>query len=185
MEKQKSFTSSSESKVKSSKLTEWLIRLICGGGGVIATIFVIFIQARLAPTTAEQVKIKESIAQKRYEACYEACIQALSLIDAQFSHTLTDPNGQPISKQYVPIDKARECHSKLILSCENPEIVKEFAGLVIYPTKGISTDNLNTFRNLVRKELGFGEEIKLDRELAYFGRLICENPQVDTDGLKE
>lgn len=33
------------------------------------------------------------------------------------------------------------------------------------------TDLLNDFRNLVRKELGFGTNLELDRERAWFGNV--------------
>ena len=42
------------------------------------------------------------------------------------------------------------------------------------------TDLLNNFRNLIRKELGFGEDIILDRDRAWFGKVICE-PEVETE----
>lgn len=34
------------------------------------------------------------------------------------------------------------------------------------------TDQLNELRNLIRKELGFGSEINLDRERAWFGQIV-------------
>ena len=37
------------------------------------------------------------------------------------------------------------------------------------------TDLLNSYRNLVRKELGFGEKIPLDRYKAWFGYGNFEN----------
>ncbi len=36
------------------------------------------------------------------------------------------------------------------------------------------TDLLNDFRNLIRRELGFGQNLELDREIAWFGRIGFE-----------
>jgi len=37
-----------------------------------------------------------------------------------------------------------------------------------------ATDLLNRFRNLIRGELGFGVDIELDRDRAWFGKVGCE-----------
>lgn len=55
----------------------------------------------------------------KYQLKYNACLEALRLINAYFSHTLSDPGGNGTSKQYATIESARACHNSLILSCED------------------------------------------------------------------
>jgi len=50
----------------------------------------------------------------KYQLKYNACLEALRLIDAHFSHTLKDPGGAEISKQFATTESARVCHNNLI-----------------------------------------------------------------------
>lgn len=131
----------------------------------------------------ESVKIEfgrnKDIESIKYNLRYDACLESLSLIDAHFSHLLKLPKEGDIVKQFASTAKARECHSKLILSCENIEIVSKFDEIMFGPkneseTPKPPTDLLNEYRNLIRKELGFGSELALDRDRAWFGKLNCE-----------
>jgi hypothetical protein len=115
----------------------------------------------------------------KFRLKYEACLDALALVDAHFSHSLNNPGGPQPSKQYSTTEKARACHSKLILSCENVEILNLFGEIMFGPRQGEElrkppTDLLNDFRNLVRRELGFGQDLPLDRERAWFGKVVFE-----------
>jgi len=101
------------------------------------------------------------------------------LIDAHLSHTLIPPEGQQITKQFATTEEARTCHNNLILTCEDTKVVELF-GLIMFGPKDLSqpktppTDLLNQYRNLVRKELGFGSDLDLDRDRAWFGKAIFE-----------
>lgn len=112
-----------------------------------------------------------AVEEQKRKLKYEACLEALAVIDAHFSQLFAakSPTPQPISAV-----KAREAHSKLILSCNNVSIVEKFSeiyfGLRADESPRPPTDLLNEFRNLVRKELGFGSELSLDRERAWIGR---------------
>jgi len=123
---------------------------------------------------------KESrIDELKYKLKYEACMEALSIIDAYFSHTLSAPDGGKIKKQFSSTEDARTCHSKLVLSCESNDLILKFNEIVFGPKEDPAepmpaTDLLNQFRNLVRTELGFGGEIEIDRDRAWFGKLGCE-----------
>lgn len=128
----------------------------------------------------------QSVFQAKYQLKHDACLVALGLVDAHFSHTLVNPGGPAATRQYATAKEARECHNKLILSCENPEILIVFSELMFGPrgTESASappTDVLNKFRNLVRAELGFGGEMPLDRERAWFGKVVFE-PEKDSEG---
>jgi hypothetical protein len=125
---------------------------------------------------AEQQGFKDA----KYRLKHDACLKALSLIDAMFSHQLCGD----ISKQYASTEEARECHSKLILSCESVELLVKFDEIV-FPDldnkQAAPTTLLNEFRNLVRKELGFGFSLVLNEDHAWVGKVVCE--KVD-DGKK-
>jgi len=123
----------------------------------------------------------ESVQQTKYQLKYQACLDALALTDAYLSHTLLPSTEQKITKQFMTTEQARACHSKLILSCENPKIVSKLTEILI--GRQLNTRKashlptfLNEFRNMVRSELGFGPELELDREIAWFGYVICEPP---------
>jgi hypothetical protein len=108
----------------------------------------------------------------KYELKYKACIESLRLIDAHLSHTLSDPNGVEITKQTASTEEARACHNNLILSCESKCLIDMFNSIMFDSSSETPpTDQLNNFRNLIRKELGFGEELSLDRDNAWFGKI--------------
>jgi hypothetical protein len=116
------------------------------------------------------------IFRKQYDLRYEACLEAFRLIDAHLSHILLDPERKPPPKQYATTEEARTCHYKLILTCVYSETIEAFNDLMFRSENETRpyTDILNEFRNLVRKELGFGI-IKLDREKAWFAKFAAEN----------
>ncbi|HWN95370.1 MAG TPA: hypothetical protein VNT99_10090 [Methylomirabilota bacterium] len=130
----------------------------------------------------EEVKLEidasKAVQQAKRNLKHEACLEALCLVDAHLSHKFIAPEGGKLVKQYATTEAARKCHSKLILACDNTEIIDRFSDLMFGSKEKMEkplTDLLNAFRNLIRKELGFGQELSLDRERAWFGALICEN----------
>lgn len=129
----------------------------------------------------ESVKLEfsnvDSIAQQKRLLKYEACLEALSIIDAHLSHSFINPNPTP---QIVSTEKARAAHSKLILSCDNLEIVEKFGEIYFGPEAGVAqrplTDLLNEFRNLIRKELGFAiDDLNFDRDRVWIGRSLGDS----------
>lgn len=134
-------------------------------------------------TKIEQVKAdiqnNQAIEQQKRELKYNALLNSLNLIDAHLSHFLLPTGQQKITKQYASTEEVRKCHNNLILSCENTEILDLFSRIMFGP-KGLETDTvppttlLNKYRNMVRKELGFGSEIQLDEERAWVGHVNFE-----------
>lgn len=112
-----------------------------------------------------------AVEEQKRKLKYEACLEALTVIDSHFSQLFAQDNPTP---QLISTVKAREVHSKLILSCSDVLIVEKFGEIFFGPRDGYSlrppTDLLNEFRNLIRKELGFGEELALDRDRAWIAR---------------
>jgi len=128
-----------------------------------------------------EIEKSKLIFQKKYQLKHETCLNALSLIDAYFSHTLKPPKDKKIIKQYATTENARTVHNKLILSCENKDILKKYEEIMFGDENGDKrqkspTDLLNEFRNLIRRELGYGSDLKLNREKAWFGK-VCFEPK--------
>lgn len=131
-----------------------------------------------------RAKIEEDklIFENKYQLKHEACLEALSLIDAHFSHVLNSPEGPAPDKQFATTEHARKVHNKLILSCENHEILNLFDKIIFGQDDNNEeskppTDLLNEFRNLVRDELGFGNKLDLNRERAWFGSVNFKPPE--------
>jgi hypothetical protein len=126
-----------------------------------------------------EIEASKAVQQAKRNLKHEACLEALCLVDAHLSHKFIAPENGRLIKQHATTEAARRCHSKLILACDDTRIVEKFSDLMfgqrVRPEKPL-TDVLNEFRNLIRKELGFGEELTLDRDRAWFGALICEKP---------
>ncbi len=131
----------------------------------------------------EQVKAEiqkgQEVEKQKRELKYKALLTSLNLIDAHLSHVLIAPQGQQIKKQYATTEEARTCHNSLILTCEDTKVLELFSLIMFGPKVKSSTqipltDSLNQYRNLVTKELGFGNDLILYRERAWFGKANFE-----------
>jgi len=80
-----------------------------------------------------EISQSQSIFQAKYRLKHEAYLEALKMVDAHFSHTLQDPDGRSIVKQFATTEQARECHNKLILACEDTEILSVFDEIMFAP----------------------------------------------------
>jgi len=127
----------------------------------------------------------QAIQTKKYELKYQACLDALAIMDPHLSHMdWKSPEGREleVTKQFTTAEQARACHSRLILSCEDTQLLEKFAEILFGPSTHHQqgkplTDLLNEFRNLIRKELGFGTELQLDRQRAwvvFLGKISAE-----------
>lgn len=159
--------------------------------GVISTIGIEFLKTKgqnlatkqdIADITKkiEEVKAKmqnnqEIIKQKR-DLKFKALYSSLTIIDAYISQRYLPKNKQRIDKQKSSTDEVRACHNNLILTCDSMKIIDLFVKILL-PSSSIEGMNdpielLNTYRNLVRKELEFGEELKLDTTYSWFGSTL-------------
>ena len=128
---------------------------------------------------------KGLVFQKRYELRYAACLEALRVVDAYFSHF--DWEGKlklKVVRQYATTEEVRDCYNKLLLSCLNPETVKTFLDIMLGKKEDKQDgekDNLfkkyNDFRNMIREELGFEGKMYFDEERTYIGCVISDNSQ--------
>ncbi|WP_024590528.1 MULTISPECIES: hypothetical protein [unclassified Pseudoalteromonas] len=131
-----------------------------------------------------EIETSKYISTMKYELKYSACLRALKLLDAHLSHLIEsqDDKGETVSpeKQYSTISEARQCHNELCLTCESAELINLFILLMCGPNKDEKEINnlieLNKLRNLIRRELGFGDEISYDVDRIWFFKINCEAP---------
>ena len=137
-----------------------------------------------------EIQNKQEVEKQKRQLKYDALLNSLTLIDAHLSQVLIPQEGQKIIKQYATTEEARQCHNNLILTCENDEVLELFSRIMFGPKEQSTdeeplTDLLNEYRNLVRKELGFGIELDLDRNRAWFGYGIFEKEEVQEPNKNE
>ena len=126
-------------------------------------------------TYKSQIKELESKNLDKWEIKREACLKALNLADSALSNMDWDGNvNNGIVKSEIDTIAVRECYNQLACSCDLPGTLTEFKRVLglLGPTRG---DVIVDFRNAIRKELNFGNEIDLDREKAFIGRIHGDN----------
>jgi len=124
----------------------------------------------------KDIERSQSLESEKRALKYSAILSALSLIDANFSHSLTKNVPKAPIKQYSTTVEARECHNRLILTVDNPKVIQVFLE-IFFPDKEDNTpptEKLNEFRNLARQELGYGKPLELNRDKAWFARVGFE-----------
>ena len=130
----------------------------------------------------EQLKSKligeRSLYQERWKIKRDTCLKAMSIIDRAFHNHVwhgSISNLQPLIEPLDPIEievsEVRVVHNELSSCCENPEIIDLFLKLVSGGNSTVPADKRNEvggvvgmneiedFRQLVRKELGFGDTV--------------------------
>lgn len=129
----------------------------------------------------------QEVVKLKRELKYKALLASLNIIDAHLSNFLIFPDGNtPIDKQFATAIQARECHNNLVLTIENPQLLVLFMKILSAEKGLISSevelllDNVNKYRNLVRKELGFGDEIPLTDQAIWFAK-VNFSPPVSSD----
>lgn len=126
-----------------------------------------------------KINNEDRVEEMRWKTTHEACLDALGVIDSYLSGAVTNPGGVRPTIQTIEIKKARECHSKLILACRNDNLVNMFSEILFSNNtssgfKRPPTDLLNEFRNEIRRELGFGSKLSLNREVAWIGSMTLD-----------
>ncbi len=136
------------------------------------------IEKELSEFKAVQLKVAENVQDAKWKLKYEACLKAMEIVDAFLSHRIKEVKGKTPVRQPADTIKARECYTGLVLTCQKPEVAEAFIKAMFPAEKADDrqlTDNLNGLRNAVRKELGFGEDIRLSTDTAWFVRLAGDN----------
>ncbi len=168
----------------------WLFLALSVIVGILAALFTSYIKQKgqnlatkqdiaIITLKVEEVKANvqkgQEVEKLKRELKYKSLLSSLSIIDAYLSHVIVPPAGGQIKKQNATTEDVRICHNNLILTCENTEVVKLFSTIMfnLEPQTPL-TDLLNRYRNLVRNELGFGNNLELDRERAWFGHVVSD-----------
>lgn len=106
--------------------------------------------------------------QRRWELKREACLEALRIIDCRFAdYDWKDANKKSIrvdKQEFVSTGDIRSCFNRLILACKEKDVPMNFEKCLNLDlgTEKQGRLNMNAiveFRNSIRKELGFGEEL--------------------------
>ena len=124
-----------------------------------------------------EIQNNQEIANQKRELKYNAILTSLKLIDARLSNFII---GDNIKKQYATTEETRECHSRLILTCNNSKIIESFENIMMkkLPTDSTGTQyvirELEKYRSLVREELGFGNPIITNPDLIWIGDVPFE-----------
>jgi hypothetical protein len=121
-----------------------------------------------------EIRGEELVRQARWEIKREACLKALAIIDARWSHVAwTGPNGDAldVEKQDAPkIDAVRDCLNRLYLSCSSEEVPRTYKRcLGVYGS--FDGAAISELRSAVREELEFGKLQNMEPETAFVGRL--------------
>ena len=130
----------------------------------------------LIESTKISLQQRDRYEAKRYELKYEACLKALTIVDAQISHLVkSDNHGSltEVDKQYATAEEIRTCHNELILSLDNSAVVSTFIAILT----GSSTnaiEDLDKLRRLVRAELGFPGTPHTDQEKTWIGKSVIK-----------
>jgi hypothetical protein len=73
--------------------------------------------------------------------------------------------------QAVDTAKARAVHNRLAITCNNVEVINCYMACFPFNGQKVGTEDLNKFRNAVRRELEFGTVLAYDPKLAWIGNL--------------
>lgn len=130
----------------------------------------------LVESTKATIQRLNRVDERKYELKYEACLNALKILDAQLSHVLTtDNDGKPatIVKQTATAEEVRSCHNALILTVDNPNIVSTFLDILTGQSKN-PVVALDTIRADIKSELGFIGKAPSDTKRTWLGKGIPE-----------
>lgn len=119
---------------------------------------------------------KGRLQRERWQIKRESCLRALDIIDRVLTNVLWSDQTRPadsIAIKRLPVDtqEARDVMNRLILSCDHYQVVVLFLKAIGINENGEMSDPdlqaLQELRNVIRKELGFGEEIYLPSDIAW------------------
>ncbi len=125
---------------------------------------------------AEIIK-RDRVDEKKFELKYKACLDLLDIVDAQLTHTIVKDNeglNFLTDKQFVTTGVARRCHNELLITIDNNEIIETFLKIMLDNEVNPIVE-LTKLRQLVREELGFGNEVYVDERITWLATIQCED----------
>ncbi|MBD1845148.1 hypothetical protein H6F89_17415 [Cyanobacteria bacterium FACHB-63] len=101
------------------------------------------------------IQLQGSIGANQQTLKQEACLEALDLVDEYFAYHLLPRSVIGCSNDgFKFASRVRSCYSKLIIACENIQVVNEFRRCLGANGKW-QADYIIDFWNAIRQELGF------------------------------
>jgi hypothetical protein len=134
-------------------------------------------QTKVLEKYKAEIALTQHSSHTKWEIKRNACLKALSIIDAHFSNLKwsgTDSKGKPLElgsmeKQPMPsIQEVRQCYNELTLSCDEQAVPMLYKRCLLQSVKAEVVVDL---RNAIRKELGFGAPVDFDRSQAFIMRI--------------
>lgn len=125
----------------------------------------------------KELEQRDRISSKKYELKYNACLNMLGILDAHISHAMKrDNHGNDIKvdRQHTTPEEARKCHNELLLTIDNQDILEIFLRMMVGKYENLIVD-LDKIRELVRNELGFGDDYRPDEENTWLAIIRCKN----------
>lgn len=150
-----------------TKLEKWVLSAYPGAMTSVAREVAIQLQSTIG---ASQQTLKQ-----------EACLEALEIIDEYFSHKLLPAFVIDSSNDgFKFASRVRKCYSKLIVSCENIQVVNQFRQCLGANSEWHGDDIID-FWNAIRQELGFaGDAEHSDRNNPWIAHIpldqVASNP---------
>jgi hypothetical protein len=110
------------------------------------------------------------INEAKFKLKYDTLLETLTIIDARLSNFIKEDEKTKIVKQYYSTENTRKCYNNLLITCDSVQLINSFHKILMTKVDtGIEGTNeiineVFIFRNLVRKELGFGELLEITNE---------------------
>ncbi|MFC1868312.1 hypothetical protein ACFL0H_09285 [Thermodesulfobacteriota bacterium] len=120
---------------------------------------------------------RDRISSKKHELKYNACLNMLGILDAHISHAMrkdNQGNDIQVDRQHTTPEEARKCHNELLLTIDNQAILEIFLRMMVGKSDYLIVD-LDKIRELVRNELGFGNDYRPDEENPWMAVIKCKN----------
>ncbi|MAH06162.1 MAG: hypothetical protein CL561_11460 [Alphaproteobacteria bacterium] len=145
---------------------------------------------RIARAVEAEVRHIDRVEERRYELKYQACMDALEIVDSIFCHLewtvpVEGSNGknrivtitsEDMPTQTVKASEVRRCHSNLQITCKNKEVLDQF-NLLLFGGADNLPMTLLKFRKLIKEELQFEGELPKDERQIWFSGVFPELKQ--------
>ena len=149
------------------------------GGGIGALIASVVLRDWIAVKIKSVIEKKQLVQQAAFELKRSACLDALAVVDASFSQREWKHQSEKaleVTKQTLNVESARAAFNHLALTCSDPSVIDLYVKALGLRSPDMSVqktsgDTIVDLRNAMRKELGFGKKLELDRQLAWIATL--------------
>jgi hypothetical protein len=138
------------------------------------------VQAELAQTierARSDLGELQRLNRERWDLKREACLAALGVVDKVFTNVPWEDRTKPgmelgIERLRVDVSETRDTMNRLILVCDDPTVVHLFLKCIGLKDSGEPADSIDAsdvqhLRNAIRRELGFGTDLKLNTDISW------------------